>query len=78
MPTLMPDTKRKPWIGITAHHKEGMSCIAETYVQSVVAAGGAPVLVPVLSDEEALRTIVEELDGLLVSGGGDLNPLLMG
>ena len=78
MPTLMPDTKRKPRIGITAHHKEGMSCIAETYVQSVVAAGGAPVLVPVLSDEEALRTIVEELDGLLVSGGGDLNPLLMG
>ena len=41
-------------------------------------AGGAPVLIPVITDMEALTAIVSGLDGLLMSGGGDINPLYVG
>ncbi|MGM9760316.1 MAG: membrane dipeptidase [Parabacteroides sp.] len=78
MPTSMPDSKRLPCIGISVHWKEGNSCVADAYVESVIKAGGAPLLVPVIQDEAALTRIVEQLDGLLVTGGGDLNPLLVG
>ena len=67
-----------PRIGISSNRKDGLSCIAETYVQSVVKAGGAPVLIPVITDMEALTAIVSGLDGLLMSGGGDINPLYVG
>lgn len=66
-----------PRIGISANRKDGLSCIADTYVQSVLAAGGAPVLIPVLTDIEALTVLVEDLDGLIMSGGGDINPLYL-
>lgn len=67
-----------PRIGISSNRKEGLSCIAEPYVRAVLKAGGAPVLIPVQTDIQALTAIVEQLDGLLLSGGSDLNPLLVG
>ncbi|WP_289160647.1 gamma-glutamyl-gamma-aminobutyrate hydrolase family protein [uncultured Parabacteroides sp.] len=67
-----------PRIGISSNRKDGLSCIADTYVQSVLKAGGAPVLIPVITDMEALTAIVSGLDGLLMSGGGDINPLYVG
>lgn len=70
--------EQPPRIGISANRKEGLSCIAETYVRSVLDAGGAPVLIPVMTDLAALSAIVDGLDGLLLSGGGDLNPLYVG
>ena len=69
---------RKPKIGISANRKEGTSCIAEPYFQSVVMAGGAPVLIPVITDIYTLTSIVEDLDGLIFSGGGDINPEYLG
>ncbi|WP_102407821.1 gamma-glutamyl-gamma-aminobutyrate hydrolase family protein [Parabacteroides bouchesdurhonensis] len=71
------DGPRPPRIGISANRKDGLSCIAETYAESVVKAGGAPVIVPVITDINALSSIVYELDGLLMSGGGDINPLYL-
>lgn len=67
--------EQPPLIGISANRKEGTSCIAETYIESVLAAGGAPVLIPVQTDLDTLSSIVSGLDGLLMSGGGDINPL---
>ncbi|NOK60914.1 MAG: gamma-glutamyl-gamma-aminobutyrate hydrolase family protein [Chloroflexi bacterium AL-W] len=46
----------------------------QTYVDAVVAAGGAPMLLPLTDDEEALRVIYDRIDGLLLSGGGDVEP----
>jgi membrane dipeptidase len=68
---------RPPIIGISANRKEGQSCIAETYVQAVLKAGAAPVLIPVITDIEALTAIIRDLDGLVMSGGGDINPLYL-
>lgn len=73
----MPTSTHKPRIGISANHKDDLSCIADTYVNSVVKAGGAPVLIPVITDEEALTEIIDSLDGLIMSGGGDINPLFL-
>ncbi|MDF9830784.1 gamma-glutamyl-gamma-aminobutyrate hydrolase family protein [Parabacteroides sp. PF5-6] len=66
-----------PRIGLSANRKDGLSCIAETYVRSVVEAGGAPVLLPVITDIKALSVLVDDLDGLILSGGGDINPLYL-
>lgn len=71
------ESLQPPRIGISANRKDGLSCIAETYIQSVLMAGGAPVLIPVITDIEALTAIVSGLDGLLMSGGGDINPLFI-
>lgn len=67
-----------PRIGISSNRKDGLSCIADTYVQSVLKAGGAPVLIPVITDMEALTAIVSGLDGLLMSGGGDTTHFMSG
>ena len=61
------ESLQPPRIGISANRKDGLSCIAETYVQAVLKAGGAPVLVPVITDIEALTAIVNGLDGLAIS-----------
>ncbi|HWP29921.1 MAG TPA: gamma-glutamyl-gamma-aminobutyrate hydrolase family protein [Chloroflexota bacterium] len=49
-----------------------------SYARAIVAAGGLPVLVPLLDDEAALRALYERLDGLLLPGGGDVNPACYG
>ncbi|MDR0750244.1 MAG: gamma-glutamyl-gamma-aminobutyrate hydrolase family protein [Tannerellaceae bacterium] len=72
------EQSQPPRIGISANRKDGLSCIADTYVQAVLEAGGAPVLIPVITDVKALTAIVAGLDGLLMSGGGDINPLYLG
>ena len=67
-----------PRIGISVNRKDGLSCVNELYVRSVLAAGGAPILIPAMLDLEAMHSIVADLDGLLFSGGGDINPILLG
>lgn len=42
------------------------------YVDSVVRSGGAPVLLPRIADKEALEAAVDTIDGLLLTGGGDI------
>ncbi len=75
---FIPDKESSPpRIGISSNRKDGLSCIAETYVQSVVLAGGAPVMIPVTTEINALTEIVESLDGLIMSGGGDMSPLFL-
>ena len=71
------DCDARPVIGISANRKEGMSCIADPYFQSVVQAGGIPVLIPVVADTDVLSGIVKKLDGLILSGGGDIDPAFL-
>lgn len=67
-----------PRIGISANRKDGQTCLAETYIQSVIQAGGAPVVIPATTDLRVLTAVVQDLDGILMSGGGDINPLFVG
>jgi putative glutamine amidotransferase len=49
------------------------------YVDAVGAAGGTPVLLPSVAHEaEVAADLLTRLDGLVLSGGGDLDPALYG
>ena len=48
------------------------------YVESIEKAGGIPVMLPVLEDTELAGEQMEGLDGLILSGGYDIDPTLYG
>jgi putative glutamine amidotransferase len=50
----------------------------QAYVRAIERAGGAPVLIPLLESPESVTAIRRRLDGLLLTGGGDLDPALYG
>lgn len=50
----------------------------DTYIQAIVEAGGIPVMLPNLADISVIEELVARLDGVLLSGGGDLDPMLFG
>lgn len=70
-----PFQNQPPCIGLSANLKDGLSCIANTYVQAVLKAGGMPVLIPITTNPQVLAGIVDKLDGLIMTGGADINPL---
>ena len=51
--------------------------LAPGYYQSIIQAGGVPVVIPPYEDVNLLINTLEQLDGLLLTGGGDLNPLFL-
>ena len=64
LPTLaIPPGPKPPRFGIN-----------QSYVRALVAAGCAPVLIPLLDDDERLRAIYQRLDGIVFSGGADIAP----
>ena len=73
-----PEAKQKPIIGITANFQEGMATMTQAYYQQVVDAGGTPVLIPPVADKDVIINTLEGIDGLLLSGGADINPLWTG
>jgi putative glutamine amidotransferase len=73
----------KPVIGITAYSEPEVSwdiwrvpaaVVPLAYVSAVDAAGGRPLLVP--PSEDGVEETVDALDGLVVSGGPDVDPRL--
>jgi putative glutamine amidotransferase len=48
------------------------------YIHAVEAAGGIPMLVPLWEDPDAIATVRGRLDGLLLMGGGDVDPAQYG
>lgn len=69
---------RRPIIGITGNFGTKGCELAVGYYKSVLVAGGVPVIIPPYDDEDALCRTLDGLDGILLSGGADINPLLMG
>ena len=76
---------KKPVIGINAtrlikpetpYSHSVMESISNDYVESIIKAGGVPIILPILSDKKSIRQQIEILDGVLLTGGIDINPLL--
>jgi microsomal dipeptidase-like Zn-dependent dipeptidase/gamma-glutamyl-gamma-aminobutyrate hydrolase PuuD len=61
-------------IGLSVNHKEDLSCISNAYINAVIKAGGTPVLIPLTNDKKVLDEVLSRIDGLLLSGGGDIHP----
>ena len=73
-----PEASRRPLIGITGNYGEQNCKLGEGYYKSIWQAGGVPVVIPPLNDVEAVINTLDRLDGLLLSGGADINPLYAG
>ena len=60
-------------------HYEGIDAtLRDRYYKQVIAAGGTPVIIPPAADAQVIVNTLEHLDGLILTGGGDHNPLWMG
>jgi putative glutamine amidotransferase len=74
----------KPLIGITSYAQEASwgywtlpaALIPLSYVDSVAAAGGRALVIPPAAD--AVEETLDAIDGLILSGGADLDPALYG
>ncbi|SDI45819.1 putative glutamine amidotransferase [Natribacillus halophilus] len=55
-----------------------MISLSQDNVTAVVNSGGVPIMLPNILEEELIGRMVEQLDGLLVTGGGDIDPTLFG
>lgn len=67
-----------PVIGITGNYTQETCTLAEGYYQSVLKAGGIPFIIPPFYETDRLGELLDRLDGIIFSGGGDINPLLLG
>lgn len=68
---------RRPVIGITGNYDNATCTLAEGYYQSVLQAGGIPFIIPPFEQTDNLKDVLDRIDGLIFSGGGDINPLLL-
>ena len=73
-----PGYKTAPVIGLTGNFQDGNCMLAEGYYQSILKAGGTPFIIPCYDDTDALINTLEKLDGILLTGGADINPLFLG
>ena len=67
-----------PVIGISGNFREGDCTLAQAYYMSVLEAGGTPVVIPSYDDEKALIALLDTLDGIVLSGGADIDPEYLG
>ena len=70
----------KPLIGINTDYRStrkehaALSFVAAGYYDGITAAGGSPVILPPLADEEDVIRLLDMLDGVVMVGGADLDP----
>jgi len=68
---------KRPWIGIPARYHEKSNYIGQLrhYLDAILWAGGIPLLIPVVPDDEILRAYTERIDGVLLPGSpSDVDP----
>lgn len=73
-----PEATRQPVIGLTGNFADGDARLCEQYYMSVVRAGGTPVIIPPIADKDVIINTLDKIDGLVLTGGGDINPLWAG
>lgn len=74
----LPSQRQQPIIGITANVSEGNVSLLPGYYKSIIKAGGIPMVIPPSDDMSIIAGLLDSVDGILLSGGADINPLFMG
>lgn len=72
----------KPVIGLTCsfrpHEWTAQHYLNHSYVDTIRHFGGIPVLLPVMAQRDELEYLMSGLDGLVLTGGDDMDPVLFG
>ncbi|MGL5417331.1 MAG: gamma-glutamyl-gamma-aminobutyrate hydrolase family protein [Clostridium sp.] len=67
---------------ITEDKKPFLGCkrimLVQEYVDAVINAGGLPIVIPMTNDIDTMKSQIELVDGLILSGGYDIHSLLYG
>ena len=78
--------RRKPIIGCTVYRFQSpagsllaekslpLMALTEAYLTAVLQAGGIPLMIPLGLDETDLQRLLANVDGVLLPGGGDVDP----
>jgi len=72
---------KAPLIGISGSYASegvGATTLNTNYSQAISKAGGVPVVIPTLNSREEADAVLAVLDGIVFSGGEDLDPSLYG
>ena len=65
------DKPGRPIIGISASKP---SSVGSNYVKAVRMAGGIPVVITLTTDIDEMKSVIETIDGLIMTGGEDVDP----
>ncbi|HEY8424904.1 MAG TPA: gamma-glutamyl-gamma-aminobutyrate hydrolase family protein [Limnochordales bacterium] len=79
---MEPAEGQRPLIGIVSgQERDGEAArlaLPRAYVSAVEKAGGAPLVIPLVEDSRLAESYLDVLDGLLLAGGGDVDPAHFG
>lgn len=73
-----PEAQPRPLIGISANTADIDLTLRRVYCDQIMRAGGVPMVLPPVDDAEVLINMLEGIDGLVLTGGADYNPLWYG
>jgi len=75
-------TEEKPVIGVSSSFsgKEYAETVTinQSYLEAVRQAGGIPLVIPVDASEEEMAFLLDQCDGMVLTGGVDIDPRLYG
>jgi putative glutamine amidotransferase len=72
--------RKKPLIGLNADYRSSkkdspaFTYVAAGYYDSISAVGGVPVVIPPVAEADDLARVLDQLDGVVLVGGADLDP----
>lgn len=64
-----------PVIGVSGHNSGSETVAGLTYIHSIKLAGGVPLVLPVTTDDAVIDAMLSRIDGLVMTGGEDFDPL---
>ena len=71
--------KRAPVIGISCGRTStGAATLSANYTDAIARAGGIPVILPTVADSALASALIKTVDGVVFSGGPDLDPSYYG
>lgn len=69
------DVRPAPLIGVSCGRSgNGAATLSTAYTDAIARTGGIPVILPIIDDPELAESLLDKVDGIVFSGGADLDP----
>lgn len=73
-----PPEHKSPCIGLSANFDNKQALLAKAYFEALTLAGGSPLIIPPFKGKEQVESLLDRLDAIIFTGGGDFDPSLLG